>query len=59
MDAPCKDCTRREVGCHGKCESYVEWQKEHVEQKRQEKRLKQCGQVAAAYISDALRRMKK
>lgn len=33
--APCKDCTDRHVGCHGKCENYVKWRAEkdkiHVE----------------------------
>lgn len=23
MTAPCKDCKRREIGCHGKCEEYA------------------------------------
>lgn len=22
---PCKDCTERTVGCHSKCEKYIEW----------------------------------
>ena len=25
--APCLDCTDREPGCHGKCETYKEWLK--------------------------------
>ena len=24
---PCKDCTERTIGCHGKCEKYAEWVK--------------------------------
>lgn len=23
--APCKNCTERKQGCHGKCEKYIEW----------------------------------
>lgn len=22
LSAPCQDCERREIGCHGKCEDY-------------------------------------
>lgn len=28
MKAPCKDCPDREVGCHGKCESYAQFKAE-------------------------------
>lgn len=28
---PCKNCEDREVGCHSKCEAYMEWAKEHEE----------------------------
>jgi hypothetical protein len=24
---PCKDCTEREVGCHSKCQRFIEWKK--------------------------------
>lgn len=23
--SPCKDCSQRQVGCHGKCDKYTEW----------------------------------
>jgi hypothetical protein len=26
--APCKDCTDRHVGCHGKCKKYIDWKEE-------------------------------
>ena len=25
---PCKDCQKREVGCHGNCTDYIQWAKE-------------------------------
>lgn len=31
----CKDCTKREVGCHGKCEEYSRWQKSGIEIKQE------------------------
>ena len=29
--APCKDCERREIGCHGKCEEYNEFLRKRSE----------------------------
>lgn len=25
MKSPCKDCEFREVGCHGKCDAYIQY----------------------------------
>ena len=25
MKTPCRECKFREVGCHSKCESYIQW----------------------------------
>ena len=33
MDAGCKGCTKREVGCHGSCESYLEWRSKYDKEK--------------------------
>ena len=35
--APCKDCKERHVGCHSKCEKYLEYKKELQKAKHQEK----------------------
>jgi len=24
-ECPCRDCTKREIGCHAKCPSYGDW----------------------------------
>ena len=29
--SPCKDCTERNMKCHGKCERYKNWKHEHEE----------------------------
>ncbi len=29
--APCKDCKRRKVGCHGNCETYDEYRRERLD----------------------------
>ena len=33
MQAPCKDCKDRVVGCHGKCEKYQEFKISHEAEK--------------------------
>lgn len=32
----CKDCTKRQVGCHSHCKSYLTWKKEYLIEKRKE-----------------------
>ena len=31
--APCKDCEKRELGCHGRCEEYAEYKKQNEKAK--------------------------
>lgn len=33
-DTPCRECTERYVGCHAKCEKYINWSTEHIEEKK-------------------------
>lgn len=30
-DNPCKDCTKRKIGCHGKCKEYQAWREAYTE----------------------------
>lgn len=32
----CKECTDRYIGCHGKCEKYIEEKKRYLEQKKKD-----------------------
>ena len=43
-DAPCMGCGEREVGCHGRCERYREFEQER--QAEYEKRLKKSQEHA-------------
>jgi len=36
---PCKECGKREIGCHGQCGEYREWRAQHDE--RREARFKE------------------
>lgn len=29
MTCPCRDCEKRNIGCHSKCSLYKEWAKEN------------------------------
>lgn len=35
MKAPCKDCEKRYIGCHGRCEKYLEFKKANDERLKQ------------------------
>lgn len=37
MIPPCKDCTKREVGCHSKCKAYHDWKADWDKYKVKEK----------------------
>ena len=30
VQAPCKDCSNRELGCHSTCEKYIQYQKDNI-----------------------------
>lgn len=34
MQAPCKDCTDRQLGCHSVCEKYKEYAKQNEERRK-------------------------
>lgn len=36
INAPCKDCENRHVGCHSTCEAYIEAKRQHNITKEQE-----------------------
>ena len=41
MKKSCKDCTDRYIGCHSKCETYIQFKKEKEEiNKKKEKERK-------------------
>lgn len=50
--APCKDCTEREVGCHGRCERYKAWRKDLDEKNRRERLQKQATKYPVIIYSE-------
>lgn len=54
----CKDCTKRHVGCHDKCEEYANFKKELKEKKRVKTAMMQ-DKAYYSYLSTAKHRMQK
>ena len=42
MKAPCLHCSRREVGCHGRCEAYREFRRDVEVRRAYEKKYCTC-----------------
>ena len=47
MGAPCKNCGKREVGCHSTCEAYITFSKE-MEELKKKRRLENIGTLRSA-----------
>ena len=37
--APCKDCSKRELGCHSKCPEYIAYRKQQDEENEARRKL--------------------
>lgn len=51
--APCKDCEKREEGCHSRCEAYKGWRArrdEHIESEQKKKRGKNIPHFEEKYF---------
>ena len=57
--SPCKGCQRRFVGCHSECESYLEWQKIHAQEKARQWLYYAGANDAAAITKDRLNKIGK
>lgn len=56
MNCPCKDCDKREPGCHSKCEAYRNFRKANIELNR--KRAKE-NENNAVLVSAAVTRKRR
>lgn len=51
MKPPCRECQFREVGCHSKCESYIQWRVQ-LDKYNEQKNIQND---ASKYIRDNVR----
>ena len=42
INAPCKNCADRSVGCHGACKDYIEYVAEHKNEVKMNRITKPC-----------------
>lgn len=56
-DCLCNGCGLRQVGCHGECDKYKDWQKRHEKQRADVKRRKQVDAEIAEYVKATKHRM--
>lgn len=40
MQCTCKDCKKREIGCHGNCKEYLAFQKKIIELNEERRKMK-------------------
>ena len=41
----CKDCTSRTFDCHGKCETYIAWKREHDQAQSELSRIRNSSRI--------------
>lgn len=39
-EKPCRGCGKREIGCHGKCPEWLEWEREHAARREELRKLR-------------------
>ena len=49
--APCKDCKDRELGCHSKCQKYLDYKDDKAEFDKQMKKIKEMDDYAKSVCS--------
>ena len=50
MKCPCKNCKKREVGCHSYCNNYIKWSKYNRSKKEKERQQKHYDWVDNYYL---------
>ena len=56
MEPPCKDCQKRKIGCHAKCEEYLAYTKWYREQNERVSKVKN---IESDFYAVTTRRRKK
>lgn len=56
---PCIDCEKREIGCHGKCEPYLEYNRQMRVICEKRKKANDANSVHSEFIAQNIKRYKK
>lgn len=58
-DSPCFNCPNRHAGCHGSCESYLNWHEQHVKKQREiRSKIEAENRTNSFYIESSIRNKK-
>lgn len=57
MNAPCKDCEERELGCHSKSERYTRFREKVAERKSKRDQIARAG--IQGFVVDSVERVKR
>lgn len=58
MNTPCKDCSTRSLGCHGKCKDYAEYKQKLDELKKAKDKANVVDKYVSYNINSSKRRVK-
>ena len=58
-NTPCKDCSDRQIGCHGICERYKSWNADHIEQNRKIRTEREKDNLYRSYVAETSARNNK
>lgn len=53
LDLPCHGCTKREVGCHGKCADYAAFNEKNVSQRKSANSERYKESKARSFLEDS------
>lgn len=57
MNAPCKDCIEREMGCHSKCERYARFKENDAKRKSRSQQIAKA--AIQGFVVDSIERVKR
>lgn len=58
LQAPCKDCNDRHVGCHAECQKYKDYKTEHAKQQTFIRRLDEEDNAFRCYKEEKVKRLR-
>lgn len=56
MNPPCYRCEDRDESCHGRCDRYLDWKKEHEKRLREDREERRSRQIQIESFEEASRR---
>lgn len=58
-DDPCYECNKRTIGCHSKCDEYIEWAKKRREVNEKISTDRKLNALVIGHVVNSIRRNRK